>query len=111
MHCGGTKFTRKSQAISGTVRFVVLSMPARAQPGRSPRVGKGFCPAYDTTRETTPVGAVQPIVLNHETDKPADVHLMIAGRQGTPDAFDPANIAAFDVGSVTQMEAARSPAQ
>lgn len=72
--------------VLGTFLLVALSMPVGAQQAWSPSTGKGFGPAYDTTRETTLVGTIQQVVLNHETDKPTGVHLIIAGPQGTADA-------------------------
>lgn len=87
MHCSSIKFPRISAGLLCGVLFVGLSVPARAQRESSPSTGRGFGSAYDSTHETSLVGTIEQVIVNHESGSPAGVHLLIAGPQGPEDAY------------------------
>jgi hypothetical protein len=64
--------------------FAVLAVPLCAQ---TARVGRGFGPVYDAAHETTLDGTVQQVITTHATGSPAGMHLLVAGPQGTVDAY------------------------
>jgi hypothetical protein len=79
--------TSRPRVFAGLLSALLFSswaIPFAAQVAPGIRAEPGFA-GYDATHETTLVGTIQDVILEHVVGSPAGLHLLVACRQGVVD--------------------------